>query len=42
MTFTDLSTDEDGEVVAWAWEFGDGATSSERHPLHTYPEKGAL
>ncbi len=23
-TFEDLSTDADGTVVAWAWEFGDG------------------
>jgi PKD repeat protein len=34
-TFTDTSTD-DGEVVAWSWTFGDGATSSARHPSHTY------
>jgi len=27
-------------AVAWKWKFGDGATSSERHPLHTFSEPG--
>jgi PKD repeat protein len=35
-TFEDLSTDADGTVVAWAWEFGDGATSAEQSPGHSY------
>ncbi|MCF8264122.1 MAG: PKD domain-containing protein, partial [Melioribacteraceae bacterium] len=30
------SSDEDGEIVAYLWEFGDGQTSSEPKPLHTY------
>ena len=38
--FTDLSTDEDGEVVAWAWEFGDGATSDEQNPQHRFARSG--
>lgn len=25
---------------SWTWEFGDGNSSSERHPMHTYDEKG--
>ena len=41
VAFTNLSTDEDGAVVGWSWDFGDGTTSAERHPVHTYPEKGA-
>ena len=32
--FTDGSTDADGEVVSWSWEFGDEATSTERNPSH--------
>jgi photosystem II stability/assembly factor-like uncharacterized protein len=36
VSFTDTSTDPDGSVVGWAWDFGDGATSTERHPNHTY------
>ena len=35
-TFQDLSTDSDGTIVAWAWEFGDGRTSTEQHPAHRY------
>ncbi len=38
--FTDCSTDVDGEVVAWEWEFGDGATSAEQHPRHQYARSG--
>jgi len=34
------STDSDGNVVAWFWEFGDGHTSRGRHPNHTYAEPG--
>ena len=35
-TFTDLSTDSDGTVVGWNWSFGDGSTSEQQNPLHTY------
>ncbi|HKU60277.1 MAG TPA: PKD domain-containing protein [Gemmatimonadales bacterium] len=35
-SFTDLSTDADGTVVAWAWEFGDDATSADQSPVHPY------
>lgn len=27
-------------IVAWAWDFGDGITSDERNPSHTYQEAG--
>jgi PKD repeat protein len=30
------STDPDGTVAAYAWDFGDGATSSEASPSHFY------
>ncbi len=36
--FMDLSKEGDGNIVRWAWEFGDGTTSTEEHPLHTYSE----
>ena len=39
-TFVDKSKDDDGAVVSWQWSFGDGATSSERFPVHTYGEEG--
>jgi hypothetical protein len=28
------------DPVAWRWEFGDGSTSAERNPVHTYAEPG--
>jgi PKD repeat protein len=39
-TFTDASTDPDGTVAAWSWNFGDGATSAVRSPSHTYTAAG--
>jgi len=33
ISFTDMSG---GPVETWFWEFGDGATSAEQHPTHTY------
>jgi PKD repeat protein len=35
--FTDEST---GMVTSWAWDFGDGATSTEQDPAHTYKRTG--
>lgn len=34
--FTDLSSDSDGNVTAWDWDFGDGATDQTQNPTHTY------
>ena len=30
------SSDPDGSIVAWAWEFGDGNTGSGATPIHAY------
>ena len=38
--FTDLSTDEDGEVVAWEWKFGT-TTSDKQNPEFTFAAQGA-
>jgi PKD repeat protein len=35
--FTDKS---EGQVTAWAWQFGDGGTSTAQHPTHTYTAYG--
>jgi PKD repeat protein len=36
--FTDTSL---GNPISWQWDFGDGYTSKERHPTHTFPEAGS-
>jgi PKD repeat protein len=38
--FSNASTDPDGTIVAWAWDFGDGATSSAPNPRHRYADHG--
>jgi len=38
VSFTDQST---GAVTGWSWDFGDGATSTQQHPSHTYDVPGA-
>jgi hypothetical protein len=35
------SIDPDGVIVAYAWDFGDGATSTAPEPEHTYSAAGA-
>ena len=40
-SFTDASSDSDGTVVAWSWNFGDGASSSVRNPSRTYAADGS-
>jgi PKD repeat protein len=39
-TFVDRSRDDDGSIVSWEWNFGDGATSRERNPSHVYTAPG--
>lgn len=34
------STDPDGTIVSYSWVFGDGVTSSEANPVHTYTTVG--
>ncbi len=38
--FTDASTDSDGSIAAWSWNFGDGTTSNVRNPSRTYAAAG--
>lgn len=40
VTFTDNSTDPDGTIVIWDWEFGDGNGSAEQNTSHTYAASG--
>jgi PKD repeat protein len=35
-----LSSDADGTIASYAWDFGDGETSSEKSPVHVYAKVG--
>ena len=37
VNFTDQSC---GIITSWSWDFGDGSTSSEQNPSHTYTNPG--
>lgn len=38
--FVDTSTDADGTIISWHWDFGDATGSVERNPSHRYAWKG--
>ncbi|MFU8861744.1 MAG: S8 family serine peptidase [Cyclonatronaceae bacterium] len=38
--FTDTSTDSDGTITGWLWDFGAGNSSNVQHPLHTFSVAG--
>jgi len=40
VSFSDASTSYDG-ITSWLWDFGDGSTSTEQSPTHTYIQEGA-
>ncbi|PGU09200.1 collagenase [Bacillus cereus] len=37
---SDGTTSENGKVISYLWNFGDGTTSTEANPTHVYGEKG--
>ena len=37
VAFKDLSY---GNITSWKWDFGDGTTSAEQHPIHQYEKPG--
>lgn len=39
-SFTDMSSDGDGTIVSWSWDFGDGGTSTEQNPQHDFGVPG--
>jgi cytochrome c len=40
VTFTSEASDPDGGELEYSWDFGDGGTSTEPNPVHTYTEAG--
>jgi PKD repeat protein len=40
VSFTDQSSDGDGSVAAWSWDFGDGGVSAAQDPAHSYATSG--
>jgi len=38
--FTDRSTDSDGTIVSWFWDYGDGNTGTKQNPSHRYRKTG--
>lgn len=39
--FTDRSVSEGSTIISWLWDFGDGTTSTEQNPCHTYTRAGS-
>jgi PKD repeat protein len=39
-SFTDRSTDAEGTLASWSWNFGDGSASTARNPSHTFAGPG--
>ncbi len=40
VSFTDQSSDADGTVESWSWNFGDGSSSTAQNPSHSYGAEG--
>jgi len=40
VSFIDRSKDDDGYIRSWNWLFGDGTSSNQQHPQHTYTKSG--
>lgn len=38
VSFTSTSTDPDGTIASYAWDFGDGTTSTQQNPTHTFAD----
>jgi len=39
-TFTDLSVPNASGILTWSWNFGDGGTSTDANPIHTFFSAG--
>jgi PKD repeat protein len=41
VTFQNLSSDANNDIAAYLWDFGDGTTSTQVSPTHTFPAPGS-
>lgn len=41
IAFTDTSSDSDGSIASWSWDFGDAGSSSLQNPTHAYTNPGS-
>ncbi len=41
VSFKSTSSDEDGDSLTYAWNFGDGSSSTEKDPTHSYAKTGS-
>ena len=37
VVFSDSSSDSDGSIITWYWNFGDGNNSTDQNPTHNFP-----
>ncbi len=40
VNFQDMTPPNGGNIISWAWDFGDGATSTEQNPIYEYDVSG--
>lgn len=40
-SFTDSSSDSDGSIVSYSWDFGDGDSATDQNPIHDYAVAGS-
>ena len=40
VNFIDASVDNGAPIISWLWDFGDGTTSTDQNPSHTYDTTG--
>lgn len=40
VSFSDNSSDSDGQVISYDWDFGDGQSSTQQNPNHTFSTPG--
>ena len=42
VSFTGSGSDSDGSIASYSWDFGDGTSSTQQNPSHTYQNAGSF